>query len=244
LSEPTLNQSPLVDFANQAERLGPRPTEEQLDLLRQYCLELEAYNAHTNLVADARLEKVLPDHALDAWSLIFLIPDAANIVDIGSGAGFPGIVLAIAREDVRVTLVESISKKARFLALAVDRLGLQERITVENRRAEELTRGRGVYDCATARAVGAIDLVAEMALPLLKVGGKLLAQKSQKQLEEELQRAKRALPFLKGALDRVESLDSAVLGKELAVLVVEKVEKTPAQYPRSTALMKRQPLGS
>jgi 16S rRNA (guanine527-N7)-methyltransferase len=154
--------------------------------------------------------------------------------------------LAVACPELSVTLVESIGKKAKFLALAVEHLGLQDRVRVINDRAESLCRVgelRESFLAGTARAVGPVDVAAELTLPLLRVGGFLLLQKSRAQLDDELTRASQSLPVLGADGPRVVVPDAEALGKQHVILVLQKNTTTACQYPRSPAAIKRHPLG-
>jgi 16S rRNA (guanine527-N7)-methyltransferase len=223
-----------------------------------FCRALAEYNEHTNLVADASPAVVVAHHVLDSLTLVPLLsrliegdiagaPSAASLVDIGSGAGFPGLVLAIACPDLKVTLLESIAKKTRFLQAVVDALGQGKRVTVINARAEDLAsdnRFRESFDFATARAVGSSDLVLELALPLIRLGGAALLQKSRAQAEAEMARAGRAAPILGGGRPELVIPDVEALGRGHVIMAVPKVSKTSPRYPRSMAQMKRHGLGS
>lgn len=234
--------------------LSVESTEAQLEAVRILLGELCSYNEHTNLVSCADPLVVVREHILDSLSLIVALrekparadqPGALRLIDIGSGAGFPAMILAIFLPDCQVCLVESIAKKTRFLTQLVDSLHLSDRVRVINQRAEELAHDRAMraaFDLATARAVGKLDMVAELALPFLRQGGWLLAQKSKGQLEEEKARASRALPLLGGELKSIELPDPQALGKERAILIIEKMKETPELYPRSSAKIKRSPL--
>jgi 16S rRNA (guanine527-N7)-methyltransferase len=223
-------------------------TGSQIDLLGKFLAELRSYNEHTNLVSNADPEVVVRDHVMDGLSLVPIInrlkPEVhkLRLVDIGSGAGFPAMVLAIVIPELHVLLIDSVGKKTRFLTEAASTLGLESRVSVVNARAEELPhdrRYRESFDFATARAVGKLDLVAELALPFIRLNGFLLAQKSQAQLEEEMEAADNAISVLGGEIASVENLDAEVLQRQFAVVCVRKARQTPREFPRPTAQLKR-----
>lgn len=236
---------------SQAQALSVELSDESLLQIEKFISLIGSYNQHTNLVADACAEVVVQNHIVDSLSLIPVILESVgsvpgSLVDIGSGAGFPGMVLAMACPQLDVVLVDSIGKKTRFLQMVTDDLSLAERVTVANERAEVLARKsdlRQSFDLATARAVGPIDMVAELAVPLLKNGGKLFLQKSQSQLEEEERRAGKCLPKLGAELEAIATLDQSVLGKSMVVMTIKKLKQTADSYPRSPAQMRKQPLG-
>ena len=182
-----------------------------------------------------------PDE-LVADSLVLLdhLGDARTVVDVGSGGGLPGLPLRIARPELAVTLVESDQAKAAFLVQACARLGLQD-VEVVARRAEDVGRDeryRERFDAAVARALAPLPVLAELCLPLVRVGGRLLAQKTEK---EEVEAAMSAIATLGGSLEAVHAAPSAARGSGV-VIEVAKVSSTPDSYPRRAGLPKRKPL--
>jgi 16S rRNA (guanine527-N7)-methyltransferase len=236
-----------------AEKLGLSLSDGQLGQLGQFCSYLAKFNEHTNLVANSEAHVLVQDHLLDSLSLLPIInkrrvePEGLplSLIDIGSGGGFPGLVLAIAQPSLKVLLVESISKKARFLSEAIASLSLDRRVKVANDRAELLAHEhqyRHQFDFATARAVGATAIVLELTLPFVKLGGLSLIQKSAAQCKQEAAGARKAAIELKSRLVRVLYLDEKLLGKERGLLVFEQLGKTPRAYPRNWTELKKRPL--
>ena len=241
----------LAELEDQSLRLGIALTSQQLQAIRSYCLAIIDYSQHTNLVGKAEFSVLLRDHVLDSLSLLPHITSATDksgpvkLVDVGSGAGFPGIVLAIALPDLKATLIEAAGKKCRFLEEVARILELTNRVRICPDRAEELGHHpahRGSYNFGTARAVGTFDLSAELVMPFLKTGGRFFSQKSSAQKDDELYRAEVCLPKLGGKLLYVRDLDQSILGKSRILLVGEKVEKSPPAYPRSWIKIKSRPL--
>lgn len=254
-SEQNLDKT-LEELAAKAAGLGVLLEPRQVDLMARFLALLADYNLHTNLVANAEPGTVVRDHLLDSLTLVPWLgkisgPVTAganrpvHLVDVGSGAGFPGLILALACLDLGVALVEPVAKKARFLESAVALLGVGKRVRVINERAEVIARRsdfREVFLAGTARAVGAADTACELTLPFLAIGGLLLLQKSQAQLGNELGRARTASLLLGGGEPAVVRADVKVLGKEHVILLIEKTNQTKDCYPRTAALMKRRPL--
>lgn len=251
MTKPISNlDSALAELARRAPCLDVELSGGQLELIRTFLIELAGYNAHTNLVSCADPGLVVAEHVLDSLSLVAPLrsvgADRGRLVDVGSGGGFPAFVLAIALPDMELTLIESVAKKARFLAMLNQTLAFSARLRVLNDRAENVARDRTVrasFDAATARAVGKIDLASELCLPLLKKGGWLLAQKSNWQIEEEQRRAKIALPILGGEIRRLVQANRQALEKEHVILMIEKTGDSADRFPRTAAQMKRAPLG-
>lgn len=176
----------------------------------------------------------------DSLVLLPYLGDATRVVDVGSGGGLPGLPLKLARPELEMTLIEADQAKAAFLVQAVARLGLRgvEVLAVRAEDAGRDPRHREAYDVAVARAVAALPALAELCLPLVKVGGRLLAQKTR---AEDVQAAARAIATLGGEVRSVEQAPSAARGHGV-VVVVDKVRPTPDAYPRRPGLPVRRPL--
>lgn len=218
-------------------------TELQIQQLERYAAELRHWNAYHNLVADASQQEVIVRHFLDSlrcaasWG-----PTPQTLVDIGSGAGFPGLPLKIAFPHIQLTLVESVEKKSAFLKHIVDTLALED-VAVITARAElfaHMPEHREHYDVALARAVAELAVLAEYCLPLLRIGGRLLAPKGT-QITNELSSAEAAMQILGGQLHGVEPI--ILPGQpERSLIVIEKIAPTPERYPRRVGLPARKPL--
>jgi 16S rRNA (guanine527-N7)-methyltransferase len=183
-----------------------------------------------------------PDRALvdDGLVLLEYLADARRVVDVGSGAGLPGIPIKIARPDLDMTLIEADQAKAAFLVHACAVLGL-EHVEVVARRAEDAghdPRLREVFDVAVARALAPLPVLVELCLPLVRVGGRLLAQKT---VAEDPSGAARAIQLLGGELSGVQSAPSAARGTG-TVVVIDKMLPSPALYPRRAGVPARRPL--
>jgi 16S rRNA (guanine527-N7)-methyltransferase len=213
---------------------------------------LLAWNAAINLTSITDPEAVATRHVLDSLAAVPLLapigtphgragmePQGLAILDLGSGGGFPGLPLAAAIPDSRVVLVDATAKKARFLEAAAAASGLADRVAVEARRAEEL-RGRGSWDVVTARAVGSLADLVELALPLLRIGGRLLAWKRGDLAEESLAGG-RAAAVLGGTDPVVHRIDAVPALAGHAIVLVTKARPTPDGYPRDPGRRARAP---
>jgi len=215
----------------------------QLRQFARYTDELLAWNAHINLTAITDRQAIYVRHFLDSLALArFWGPPPATLVDIGTGAGFPGVPLKILHPPLAVTLIESVGKKAAFLKHLIAILGL-EQVRVVTGRAETFGHDPGErerYDLATARAVADLRVLAEYALPLLRVGGRLLAPKGAG-AEREIEGARRAVALLGGTIEPVVPIE--LPGVEPRSLVVaRKVAPTAPRYPRAVGIPARRPL--
>lgn len=176
----------------------------------------------------------------DSLVLIDFLGDAKRVVDVGSGGGLPGLALKLARPELQMTLVDSDQGKAAFLVQAAARLQLRD-VEVVGRPAEDVGRDpqyREAFDCAVARALAPMAVLVELCLPLVRVGGRLLAQKTQK---EDVAGATRAIEMLGGQLDEVALARSGARSAG-TVVVVRKVTATPDAYPRRPGIARRKPL--
>lgn len=229
-------------FQTAGDRLGlPMAALDEARVTTLYA-DLLTYNAQVNLTRITDPEGFLFRHVLDSLVIAPFVPEGATVADIGSGAGFPAIPLAMARPDVQVHAVESIGKKCKFIEQTAERFLLP--LTVHNKRSEDLARDpntREKMDVVTARAVAALPTLLEVTLPLLKVGGQLLAIKG-RAYEEELQSAERALTTLKAEhVDTLTFEDEPGL-ENTALLIFEKLAPTPTAYPRPAGKPQKTPL--
>lgn len=230
-------------LAETAAAWGIPLTAAQLDQFARYAEELRRWNERVNLTAITDPAEIVSRHFLDSlrcaqsWGSV-----PQRLIDVGTGAGFPGLALKIAYPEVALTLVESIEKKAAFLRHMVALLKLQH-VEVVVARAETVGRDpahREQYDVAVARAVADLRVLAEYCLPLCRVGGRFLAPKGS-QIDDEVMRAQSAIAQLGGRLLGVERVD--VPGVEQRMLVViEKQKPTPAQFPRAVGVPAKKPL--
>ena len=199
-------------------------------------------NQVMNLTAITEPKDVAALHLLDSLELAALAGlEAGRLVDVGCGAGFPGVPTAIARPGLQVTLLDSLGKRVDFLREACGKLGL-ENVECIHQRAEEVAGARReAFDFAVSRAVAALPVLCELCLPLVKVGGKMLAMKSANS-DEEIQGAGHAAEVLGGRVEWVKDYTIPTTDVVHRVVCVEKVKATPGKYPRRFALIKKQPL--
>ena len=243
---PTVSaDAPFVLLAREAQRIGVRLDAATLALCERYAELLIERNTTTNLTAITAPLDIARKHFLDSLTALAVRKwtGRERIVDVGSGAGFPGLALRLALPELRVTLVEAMGKKARFLDEVTSTLGI-DGVEVRNQRAEELARERrDLYDVATARAVGSLGAVIEYLLPYLRVGGDAIAWKG-RIVDDELAGAKKACASIGGEIVRITPTSELGLGDALpgrSLVVVRKTRPTPARFPRSAADAKRRP---
>ncbi|HRE29220.1 MAG TPA: 16S rRNA (guanine(527)-N(7))-methyltransferase RsmG [Anaerolineales bacterium] len=224
--------------------LGLDLTQTQVAAFQLYANELAEWNARFNLTAIKEPRDVQVKHFLDSLTVLKALPAGAlRVIDVGTGAGFPGLPLKILRPELRMTLVEATGKKVRFCEHIATRLGL-EGVRVVHARAEEvgqLSEHRERYDWAVARAVAEMPVLAEYLLPLVVRGGGCIAQKS-KDAPAEVHGAETALRKLGGTLERLIEVELPGVVDPRYLIVLRKNAATPAVYPRRPGLPTKQPI--
>ena len=224
---------------------GIHLTSQQVTALVQYEKELLEWNQKFNLTAIRDVESIRTKHFLDSFSCILAWKTSppGQLIDVGTGAGFPGIPLKILYPNLKLTLVESVGKKAKFCQHIVDVLNLKQ-VKVIHARAEEVgqdSKHRETYDWAVGRAVANLNVLSEYLLPLIRVGGNMLAQKGESG-PAEAQSAENALKLLGGKLKSLIPVNLPGVAEDRYLLVVEKVAATPFKYPRKPGIPAKQPL--
>ena len=212
-----------------------------MDALEEFSRLLVKKNEVMNLTGITEPREVATLHLLDSLSLLPLAQmEGKKIIDVGTGAGFPGVPLKIALPESEVTLLDSLNKRVDFLRESCDAIGLKG-VECVHARAEEFGH-REEYDYAVSRAVAALPVLCELCLPLVKVGGEFLAMKSS-HTEEEIQSAKPAIAMLGGRIREVVDYTIPTTDIVHRVVYIEKIAPTAKKYPRRFAQMKKQPLG-
>jgi 16S rRNA (guanine527-N7)-methyltransferase len=228
-----------------ASTLGLSLDDRQIDQFRSYLHLLTDWNRRFNLTAIDEPEAVIDKHFLDSLSCAVALDLTAvqRVVDVGTGAGFPGIALKIAFPHLELLLLDSVEKRLRFLQRVTESLGMSG-VTTTHARAEETGRNprwRGAFDLATARAVARLNTLAEYCLPLVRVGGSFLAMKGP-DIQEELSEARTALQTLGGGEPSVRTLTLPGTSIGRSLVLVPKVRPTPGAYPRLAGTPKKHPL--
>lgn len=219
-------------------------TEEQLQQFTRYYEMLVETNKVMNLTAITEPEEVAVKHMVDSLLTYDKSFDGKTLADVGTGAGFPGVPLKIYCPSLRVTLIDSLDKRLKFLESVITELGLKG-IRCIHLRAEDAGRNkqhREKYDIVTARAVARLSVLAEYTLPLAKKGGQLVALKGSK-YAEEIAEGEEAVKILGGRIISAEPVKLPGLDDGRAIIRVEKLRSTPMTYPRKAGTPNKQPLG-
>lgn len=230
-------------FKEQLNIYGYSITEQQFDMFLQYYELLISWNEKINLTAITAFDEVLSKHFLDSLSIIKIIDlnNQSSLIDIGTGAGFPGIPLKIMYPHLKITLLDSLQKRILFLNTVIEQLHLDNIETIHG-RAEDLAKPnqyREQYDVCVSRAVSNLSSLSELCLPFVKVGGYFIPYKSDK-AQEEMQNAKKAIEILGGEIDRVETF--SIEDNTRTLISIKKSISTPLKYPRKAGTPVKNPL--
>ncbi len=225
-----MNEKEFIDYTKE---IGIEITTKQLEQLSLYADFLLEYNKHTNLTAIKTIEEVYLKHFYDSLTLMKITDFKANnkLLDIGSGAGFPGLILAICYPELNIDLLDSNHKKIDFLNQMIEKLQLKNVKTIYERSEEYVQKNRNKYDYITARAVAELRILVEISLPSLKIGGYFLAMKGN--LEEELNNATDAIELLNGQIVSKIEFELPNSSGKRTILKIEKQKESPHIYPRS-----------
>ena len=231
-----------------AARLGIELTPQQLDQFQLYCKLLTEWNKRINLTAILDYEEVQTKHFLDSLTVLPAIGKekesvALSIIDVGSGAGLPGIPLKIVLDQAELVLLESVGKKTAFLEELVRQLRL-EKVKVITGRAEEVAHQpefREGFSVAVSRALAKLPTLVELTLPFCQVSGVTIAQKKG-DISEELNEAANAITILGGKLREVSKVEMPELSPDRCLVIIDKVQPTPPKYPRRSGMPEKRPI--
>ena len=229
------------DFINELNKIGVILSEHQLNQLDKYYNMLVEYNKNINLTAITEYDQVLLKHFYDSLTITKAIElTNQKICDIGTGAGFPGIVLKIAYPDLEITLVESLTKRCVFLNEVIKELDLKN-IKVVNQRAEEFSQNNIEYfDIITSRAVAKLNILLELSIKSLKIGGYYIALKAN--VEEEIKSISTCLTKLNASLESITTFNLPIDNSLRNIIKIKKDGPTPPSYPRRYNEIKKRPL--
>ena len=234
-----------MQFRKDIEAFGITLTEQQINQFLVYYEMLVEWNEVMNLTAITEYEEVMKKHFVDSISLVkaYDVSKSVSVIDVGTGAGFPGLALKIAYPQLKLTLLDSLNKRIQFLNAVIEKLGLDGVDTIHGRAEDFAKPGklREKYDLCVSRAVANLSTLSEYCLPFVKEGGEFISYKSEK-IQEEMVKAEKAISILGGkVVKQVEfTLPDSDIYRNL--FVIRKVKKTPGKYPRKAGLPSREPL--
>ena len=209
----------------------------------KYMNTLLEWNKNVNLTAITYVREIIEKHFIDSLTILNRIENNKTIVDVGTGAGFPGIPLSIMNPTLKITLVDSLNKRLVFLQEVINQLGLKN-VELVHARAEDFGQNkkyREKFDVATSRAVANLSTLSEYLIPLVKVGGKCICMKAAN-ATEEIEQAKKAISVLCGAISKVDEfcLPQSDIGR--TIIEIKKEKSTPNKYPRKAGLPSKEPI--
>lgn len=230
-------------FNNYLEKLNLTLTEEQIEKFYNYMNLLIEWNKKINLTAIIEPKDIILKHFIDSLTIEKYIKKGETIIDVGTGAGFPGIPLKIAREDLKITLADSLNKRINFLNEVINKIDLKNIETIHT-RAEELGKNkkyREKFDIATSRAVANMSTLSEYLIPFVKVKGRCICMKSS-DIDTELENAKKAINILGCKIESKDkfNLPNSDLGR--SVIILRKVKNTPSKFPRKAGTPAKEPI--
>ena len=230
-------------ISNYLNDLNIKLNEEQIEKFYIYMNLLIDWNEKINLTAIIKPEEIILKHFVDCLTIANYIEDNSKLIDMGTGAGFPGIPLKIYRDDLNIVLADSLNKRINFLNEVIDTLKLDNIETIHT-RAEELGKNkkyREQFDIATSRAVANLATLSEYLLPFVKIGGKCICMKGS-EIDEEISNAKKAITILGGKVvgKDIFNLPQSDLGR--SIVVIKKVKETPGKFPRKPGTPAKEPI--
>ncbi len=232
-------------FEKDLTAIGVTLSEKQVNQFLTYYEMLVEWNEVMNLTAITDYDEVMKKHFVDSLSLIqtFDVTKKVSVIDVGTGAGFPGLALKIAYPNMKVTLLDSLNKRINFLNAVIEKLGLTDVETVHGRAEDFAKPGklREKYDLCVSRAVANLTTLSEYCLPFVKVGGEFISYKSEK-ITEEMGNAKKAISILGGKFDRSKDFNLPDSDIYRNLVVIKKVKETPKKFPRKAGLPSKEPL--
>lgn len=226
-----------------ATKLNIKFTEEQIEKFYQYMNMLLEWNEKINLTAIVEPKEVILKHFIDSLTINKYLKENSTLADVGTGAGFPGIPLKILRPDIKITLVDSLNKRINFLNEVIEKLNLENIVTVHS-RIEDFGKNKNYrekFDYVTARAVANLAVLSEYLIPIAKIGGKCVCMKGNN-VEDEITSAKNAISVLGGKLESVDEFKLPNSDISRNVIVLSKVKNTPVRFPRKAGMPSKEPL--
>lgn len=225
-----------------AKKIGMELLDEQVNQFLKYEKMLLEKNKVMNLTAITDEKEIILKHFIDSLTIVPFVKEGKSLIDVGTGAGFPGIPVKIVKSDLSITLLDSLQKRLLFLEEVIQNLSLQKIQTVHG-RAEDIAHQevfREQFDFVTARAVANLSTLSELCLPFLKVGGTFIGMKAK--AEDELKDAQKAITLLGGQVEKVHSFVLPESDIERNIILIRKVQPTSRQYPRKAGTPAKQPI--
>ena len=223
--------------------LGVRFSVEQMEQFYKYMNLLIEWNEKMNLTAIIEPSEIILKHFIDSITILKDIKDGSTVVDVGTGAGFPGIPLSIMNPTLKITLVDSLNKRLIFLQEVIKELNLKN-VELIHARAEEFGRNKNYrekFDIATSRAVANLATLSEYLLPLVKINGQAISMKAGN-ASQEIEEAQKAIKTLGGHINRIDEFYLPQTDIARTIIIIDKIKETPNQYPRKAGTPSKEPI--
>lgn len=231
------------EMSKKSKILGVRFSVEQIEQFYKYMNLLIEWNEKMNLTAITEPKEIILKHFIDSITILKYIDDNSKLVDVGTGAGFPGVPLSIMNPTLKITLVDSLNKRLIFLQEVVKELNLKN-IEIVHARAEEFGQNKNYrekFNIATSRAVANLATLSEYLVPLVKIGGKIISMKASN-AKEEINDAQKAIEVLGGKIEKIEEFDLPESDIGRTIIIIDKNKCTPAIYPRKAGTPAKEPI--
>lgn len=218
-------------------------SEDKIKKFYNYMNLLIEWNQKINLTSITDPREIILKHFIDSLTINKYIKENTKMIDVGTGAGFPGIPLKILRDDIEIILLDSLNKRIKFLDIVIEELKLNKISTIHS-RAEDIGRDekyREKFDYSTSRAVANLSTLAEYLIPLVKIKGEVIAMKGA-EIKEELETSKKSINVLGGKLNSVEEFCLPESNMKRNVIIIQKETKTPNKFPRKAGLPSKEPI--
>lgn len=235
----------ILEFNNslieKANCIGIEISQENVKQFYKYMKLLLEWNEKMNLTAITDPEEIILKHFVDSLTIMPYLSNANTILDVGTGAGFPGLPLKILEDNKEFTLLDSLNKRITFLQNVISELELKNVQAIHGRAEEYISQKRESYDIVTSRAVAKLNVLIEYMLPFVKVGGRCICMKSF-EIEGELKEAKKAIEILGGKIEKVDEITLPTTDIKRKIVIIKKIKNTPNKYPRKAGTPAKEPI--
>lgn len=230
-------------FSQKANKLGINISNNEMEEYYKYMNLLINWNEKMNLTAITEPNDIIDKHFIDSITILKYIESNKNIIDVGTGAGFPGIPIKILRKNNNITLLDSLNKRLNFLNEVIDQLELKE-ISTFHSRIEDAGQDKNLrkkFDIVTSRAVASLNVLAEYMIPLVKINGICICMKGSN-IEEEIKDAKNAIEVLGGKIEKIDTIILPGTDMSRNIIIIRKIKDTPSRFPRKAGIPSKNPI--
>lgn len=229
-------------FKQLAKKIHVELTDDKIESFFKYMYLLKEWNEKINLTSIIEEKDIILKHFIDSLTILKYLPEETSIIDVGTGAGFPGIPVKIANPKIKLTLLDSLQKRVNFLTEVCTKINLEDTNVIHGRAEDE---GKNVeyrekFDFVTARAVASLDILAEYCLPFVKVGGYFICMKGNN--VDEIETSKVAIEKLGGKIEKIDTFKLPEGDIERNLILIKKIKKTPNEFPRKAGLPQKKPI--